>query len=54
MKRYTIEEIKSWAGSDFTREELFDLLTDIANGVYRVEQFRQDLVDWEEQNERSK
>lgn len=36
MKRYTIEEIKSWAGSDFTREELFDLLTDRhQDSIYR-------------------
>ncbi len=51
MKNYTVDELKSWAGSDFTRDELFDLLTDIANGVYRIEQFRQDLEDWAYQRE---
>ena len=36
----TNQDIINWLGSDFTRVDFIDMLRDIANGVYRVEQLK--------------
>lgn len=40
------QDINNWLGSDFTRADFIDMLRDIANGVYRVEQLKQDITDY--------
>jgi hypothetical protein len=40
------QDITNWLGSDFTRADFIDMLRDIANGVYRVEQLKQDITDY--------
>lgn len=42
------QDIINWLGSDCTRAELIDILRDIANGIYRPEQLRQDITDYME------
>jgi len=51
MKKITYEQIDSWLGSDSSRFDLVDMLQDIANGIYRVEQLEQDIRSWIEEME---
>ena len=44
----TDQDIINWLGSDFTRADFIDMLRDLANGVYRVEQLKQDITDYME------
>jgi hypothetical protein len=46
MKKLTDQDVINWLGSDFTRADFIDMLRDIANGVYRVEQLNQDITDY--------
>ena len=46
MPKFTFDEVKSWVGSDTTRDELIDMVMEIANGIYRVEQLKQDINDY--------
>ena len=43
---FTDQDIINWLGSDFTRADFIDMLRDIANGVYCVEQLNQDITDY--------
>ncbi len=50
--RYTAEMFADWLGEDVSREELFDLLADLANGDYLITGLRNDVASWvEETNE---
>jgi hypothetical protein len=46
---FTDQDIINWLGSDFTRADFIDMLRDIANGIYRVEQLNQDITDYIEE-----
>jgi hypothetical protein len=46
MQKLTDQDVINWLGSDFTRADFIDMLRDIANGVYRVEQLNQDITDY--------
>ena len=45
MKKLTDEDLLQWLGSDVSVADLIDMLRDLANGVYRIEQMRQDIDD---------
>jgi hypothetical protein len=49
MQKLTDQNVIDWLGSDFTRADFIDMLRDIANGVYRVEQLNQDITDYIEE-----
>tara|TARA_R110000823_G_scaffold65619_1_gene153885 strand:- start:457 stop:651 length:195 start_codon:yes stop_codon:yes gene_type:complete len=47
MNKVTWEMVDYWLGDDSVRE----LLVEIANGEYKTEQFKQDVIDtWQEEN----
>ena len=47
MTKVTWEMVDYWLGDDSVRE----LLVEIANGEYTLEQFKQDIIDtWQEKN----
>ena len=47
MSKVTWEMVDYWLGDDSVRE----LLVEIANGEYTLEQFKQDIIDtWQEKN----
>ena len=47
MSKVTWEMVDYWLGDDSVRE----LLVEIANGEYKTEQFKQDVIDtWQEEN----
>ncbi len=43
---FTLENVTAWLGSDITKAEIIDILKDVANGVYRPEQLKQDIQDY--------
>jgi putative SOS response-associated peptidase YedK len=45
MTQLTDEDLLQWLGSDVSVADLIDMLRDLANGVYRIEQMRQDIDD---------
>jgi hypothetical protein len=46
--KVTKEMVENWLGST----DILELLTELANGEYEQEQFKQDVIDtWEEENE---
>ena len=45
MTQLTNEDLLQWLGSDVSVADLIDMLRDLANGVYRIEQMRQDIDD---------
>ena len=47
MKQITFQNVEEWAGSDAKKEDLIDILCDIANGTYSPEQLRQDINDYD-------
>jgi len=51
MKPFTDENLLQWLGGDVSIADLTDMLRDLANGVYRIEQLQQDITDFLEQNE---
>jgi len=51
MKPITFNQVEAWLGSDFSRFEFIDMLQDIANGIYRVEQLQEDIRSWVEESE---
>ena len=41
--------IADWVGSDhMAHDHLLQLLVEIANGIYTVEEFKQDVLDYKE------
>jgi hypothetical protein len=41
--KVTLEQVEAWLGSDATRSDMLELLTEIANGFYPAEQFKKDV-----------
>ena len=48
MKEITQEQIEAWLGTDDILAEAVEVLTDIANGEYTVENLRKDIQDYAE------
>lgn len=44
MKKVTAQKIEAWLGSDNTKEEAIKTLLDIANGKYKPEDFKYDVL----------
>ena len=42
----TDEDLLQWLGGDASVADLIDMLRDLANGVYRIEQLRLDINDF--------
>jgi hypothetical protein len=51
MNPITFNQVEAWLGSDISRFDLIDMLQDIANGIYRVEQLQGDIRSWIEESE---
>lgn len=51
MEKLTFEQVRDWLGSDTDKTDLIDIIQDIANGVYRVEQLQGDIHSWVEEME---
>ena len=49
MEKLTDQNVIDWLGPDFSRADFIDMLRDIANGIYRVEQLNQDITDYIEE-----
>ena len=48
MSKVTEEMIENWLGGTI----ILELLTELANGEYEQEQFKQDIIDtWQQENE---
>ena len=43
--KVTQEQVEHWLGSDANRSQLIELVTELANGEYKQEQLRQDILD---------
>ena len=49
MSKVTEEMIENWLGTD---TDIPELLSELANGEYKAEEFKQDVIDtWQEENE---
>jgi hypothetical protein len=49
MRNITDEEIESWIGSDnMSVNDFIELLTEIINGEYTVQNFRADVLEFTE------
>jgi len=47
----TWEQVQAWLGDDATKSEMIELLTEIANGLYKPEQFKKDIIEYKLDNE---
>lgn len=45
-QKMTAEDVLAWHGSDHGLEELAEILADIANGDYKLKQFRAEVNDY--------
>ncbi len=45
MEDVTVEHVKNWVGSECTFDDLYLLLSELANGEYEQEQFKVDIQD---------
>ena len=50
MKTNT-NDVKNWLGSDVSKQDLIELLTEIANGDYSAQELKQDIQDYTLNNE---
>ena len=51
MSKVTTEMMENWLGETIS-SFLLELLTELANGEYEQEQFKQDIIDtWQQENE---
>lgn len=50
-KKITEADVEYWLGTSNPEEEAIQTLTDIANGEYKPEVFKQDIIETIEQNE---
>ena len=51
MMKITEEQVDFWLGSDMTKNEILEVLTDLANGEYKTKIFKQDIIEtWEWNN----
>ena len=48
MKRVTKEQIEAWLGDELCYVKILSLLAEVANGDYGVEEFRADVLNYEE------
>jgi len=49
MSKVTKEMIENWLGTD---TDITELLSELANGEYKAEEFKQDVIDtWQEEIE---
>jgi hypothetical protein len=51
MIHFTFEQVKDWLGSDVDKTDLIDMIQDIANGVYKAEQLKEDIRSWVDESE---
>jgi hypothetical protein len=47
IKQVTASEVEHWIGSDTTREQIFDIIAEIANGRYEPSLLNQEIRDCE-------
>ena len=47
IKQVTGSEVEHWIGSDTTREQIFNLIAEIANGRYEPSLLNQEIRDCE-------
>jgi hypothetical protein len=45
MKKISFEDIELWLGTSNPEEEAIETLVDIANGEYKPEIFREDVIE---------
>lgn len=50
MKEITQEQMERWLGSDFNIGDITQLLVEIANGLYPVEKFNEDVNSYDNSN----
>ena len=43
--KISIQEVEYWVGSDTMRSGIIEILYELANGDYDVEQMRKDIID---------
>jgi hypothetical protein len=49
LEKLSKEMIENWLGTD---TDIPELLSELANGEYKAEEFKQDVIDtWQEENE---
>ena len=46
-----INDVKNWLGSDVSKQDLIELLTEIANGDYSAQELKKDVQDFALDNE---
>ena len=47
-EQLTMEQVEFWLGSDMAQTEMIEILTELANGSYTQQNFKQDIKDtWE-------
>jgi L-fucose isomerase-like protein len=44
----TINDVNYWLGSDISKQDLIEILADIANGNYSAEELKKDIQDYKE------
>ena len=49
MEKVTVEQVEMWLGSDIKRSEIIELLTELANGEYDPQVFKENIIDLCEQ-----
>jgi hypothetical protein len=45
--KITNNHVYNWLGSDVSKQDLIEILADIANGNYSVEELKKDVQDYE-------
>jgi formate dehydrogenase maturation protein FdhE len=45
-RKFTPDNIQYWTGDNVSQEILFNLIADLANNIYTVEEFRKDLTEY--------
>ena len=49
--KITNNHVYNWLGSDVSKQDLIEILADIANGNYSAEELKKDIQDYEDTNE---
>ena len=50
-EQLTMEQVEFWLGSDMAQTEMIEILTELANGSYTQQNFKQDIIQtWELNN----
>lgn len=45
-KLITTDDVEAWLGSDNTTEQAIEIIADIANGVYKPKDLKQEISDY--------